>query len=31
MNDKVLIEELEARYEMALPLDSECTSKCSPE
>jgi hypothetical protein len=31
MNDKMLIEELEARYEMALPLDSECTSKCSPE
>jgi hypothetical protein len=32
MNDeKMLIEELETRFEMEIPGTSECTSKCSPE
>jgi hypothetical protein len=29
-DDKMLIEELESRFEMAAPIESECTSTCSP-
>ena len=31
-NDKMMIEELETRFEMEAPMavDSECTSTCSP-
>lgn len=29
-NEKMMIEELETRFEMEVPIESECTSKCSP-